>query len=155
MPVGWRIVKTRYASRAFDGEGARLYGGRWTRRGSPAVYTAEHVSLALLEILVHLKDARFLPAYTLAAVHFDESQVWRPDLSALPVGWRRFPPPPALQSVGERWIRSGASVALEVPSAVVPRECNYVLNPVHPDFAALRIEPAEPYELDLRLLPGG
>jgi RES domain-containing protein len=44
---------------------------------------------------------------------------------------------------------------LEVPSAVVPRECNYVLNPVHPDFAALRIEPAEPYELDLRLLPGG
>lgn len=154
MPVGWRIVKSRYATRAFDGEGARLHGGRWTRRGTPAVYTAEHVSLAILEILVHLRDARFLSAYSLAAAHLDDSQVERLAAAELPPSWRRFPPPPELQAVGERWFRSGASVALEVPSAVVPEERNYLLNPLHPDFASLRIDPPSPYELDLRLLSG-
>ena len=41
MATGWRIVKSRYASTAFDGEGARLYGGRWNSSGTRMVYSLE------------------------------------------------------------------------------------------------------------------
>ena len=54
MRTGWRIVKTKYAAQAFDGEGARLYGGRWNSPGLRMVYNSENVALAALEILRHL-----------------------------------------------------------------------------------------------------
>ena len=53
----WRIVQMRFTDRAFEGEGARLFGGRWNRRGTPIIYTAESLSLAMLEILVNLDSA--------------------------------------------------------------------------------------------------
>ena len=58
----WRIVQMRFADRAFEGERARLFGGRWNRRGTPIIYTAESLSLATLEILVNLDSATTLAA---------------------------------------------------------------------------------------------
>jgi RES domain-containing protein len=151
MPTAWRIVKTRFAQQAFDGEGARLYGGRWNSVGVRMVYTAGSVSLAVLEILVNLENTDVLPAYSLCAVNFDDDLVTTLDRSRLPAR-RDSPSPPELLAIGDAWIASGSSAVLEVPSAVVESESNYLINPAHPDFAALVIESPRPFTLDPRLL---
>ena len=152
MPTAWRIVKTRFAARAFDGEGARLYGGRWNSAGVRVVYTAGSVSLAVLEMLVHLENTDVLPAYSLCAVCFDAAVVTTLDRSKLPANWRDSPSPPELLVLGDAWVASRTSAVLDVPSAVVESESNYLINPDHPDFASLVIEPPRRFTFDPRLL---
>jgi len=152
MPTGWRIVKTRLAARAFDGEGARRYGGRWNSPGTRVVYTAQSVSLAVLELLVHLQASPLLASYALRSARFDDRPVSAVDRSSLPSDWRAFPAPPALQRIGDTWIAAGSSLVLEVPSAIVEGESNYLINPAHPAFRRLRIGPPVRFRLDPRLL---
>jgi RES domain-containing protein len=152
MPTGWRISKTRYATSAFDGEGARLYGGRWSSPGTRIVYTSSTRALAILEVLVHLGSAGLLPNYSLCSVDFGDDLMERVDRSRLPSNWRDYPAPNRLQAIGDEWIRGRSSVVLAVPSAVEGTETNYLLNPAHQDFAALSLNPCAPYPLDGRLL---
>jgi RES domain-containing protein len=151
MPVGWRIVKTKYAAQAFDGEGARLYGGRWNSHGVRMVYTSESLALAALEILAHLGRAGALASYSRCAVRFDKGLLTSLDRALLPDNWRAYPAPAELQVIGNRWIADGTSAVLEVPSVLVDTENNYLLNPLHPDFGSLVIEPPEPFDFDPRL----
>jgi RES domain-containing protein len=150
--TAWRIVKARHATNAFDGEGARLAGGRWNSPGSPMVYAAGSAALAALEMLVHLGRAATLPAYVLIACSFDPALVSSLDRSRLPARWRSYPAPPELQLLGDEWLRSNTSPVLEVPSAVIPTESNYLLNPRHRHFASVALSLPEPFEFDLRLL---
>ena len=152
MATAWRIVKSRRARSAFDGEGARLYGGRWNSPGTRVVYAAGSVSLAVLEILVHLEDAEILSSYSLCAVEFADGLIEPLDRSGLPADWRSYPAPPGLRRIGDAWVRGGSSVILEVPSAVVERESNYLINPEHPDFASVNVGEPEPFGLDPRLI---
>ena len=151
--TAWRIVKQKYpASRTFDGEGARLYGGRWNSRGVPVVYTAQSQSLAVLEMLVHLDAADLLQSYVFFGVTIDEALISELANSDLPPDWQSDPPPPKLREIGDIWAASNASVALRVPSSLIPAEHNYILNPKHPEFAKLRLGDAVPYRYDSRLL---
>jgi RES domain-containing protein len=152
MATGWRIVKSRHASTAFDGEGARLYGGRWNSPGTRMVYTASSVSLAVLEVLVYLDKASLLSSYSLISARFDDALVECLERSKLPDGWRAFPAPPELQEIGDEWVKSRGSSVLEVPSAVVERESNYLINPAHPDFASIGVGEPEPFTFDERLV---
>jgi RES domain-containing protein len=152
MPTGWRIVKTKFAGQAFDGEGARRYGGRWNSPGVRMVYTSESLALAALEILAHLGRSRALASYSRCAVHFDAALVTSLDRSLLPADWRAYPAPAELQSLGNSWITSKTSAVLEVPSALVETESNYLINPLHPDFGSLIIESSEPFDFDPRLV---
>ena len=140
------------ARSAFDGEGARLYGGRWNSPGTRVVYVAGSVSLAVLEVLVHLGDAGVLSSYSLCAVEFGDGLIEPLDRSGLPAGWRSYPAPFALRGIGDAWVRDASSVVLEVPSAVIERESNYLINPMHPDFASVNVGEPEPFEFDSRLL---
>jgi len=151
MAVAWRIVKARHAESAFDGEGARRHGGRWNSRGTAVVYVAGSISLAVLEIVVHLATPRALRNYVTISVEIDDDLIDRLDPERLPDPWRSHPPPPEVQRLGDRWVVEETSAVLAVPSVIVPRETNYLLNPAHPDFARLRIGPPEPLELDERL----
>jgi RES domain-containing protein len=152
MSKAWRIVKTRYAAAAFDGEGARRFGGRWSSKGVRVVYTAESVALAVLEVLVHLDNSDVLTSYSLCSAEFDDSLVERLDRSALPANWRDYPAPAELQRIGDEWVASGTSAVLEVPSVIVETESNYLLNPAHPDFTSLKLGTPGPFEFDPRLL---
>ena len=152
MATGWRIVKSRRARSAFDGEGARLYGGRWNSPGTRIVYVAGSVSLAVLEVLVHLGDVGVLTSYSLCAVEFEDGLIEPLDRSKLPADWRSYPAPPGSREIGDAWVKGGSSVILEVPSAVVERESNYLINPAHPDFASVNVGEPEPFEFDSRLL---
>jgi RES domain-containing protein len=116
------------------------------------VSTAGSASLAALEMLVHLGRGATLPAYVLIACSFDETLVSRLDRSRLPAHWRSYPAPPELQLLGDEWLKSDRSPVLEVPSAVIPTESNYLLNPRYREFASVRVSTPEPFEFDLRLL---
>ncbi len=152
MPVAWRIVKARYAEQAFDGEGARLYGGRWNSPGVRMVYASDSIALAALELLTQLNDATLLPKFVTIAADFDAKLGSDLERSKLPRDWRSHPAPPELQQLGDAWVKRGSSLALRVPSAVVPQQFNWLLNPEHAEFSRLAIGKPEPFEFDLRLL---
>ena len=116
------------------------------------VYVAGNVSLAVLEVLVHLGDAGVLSSYSLCAVEFEDGLIEPLDRSRLPAGWRSYPAPPELREIGDAWVRGGSSVVLEVPSAVVERESNHLINPGHPDFASVDMGAPEPFGFEPRLL---
>lgn len=152
MLTGWRIVKAALASQAFDGEGARAYGGRWNSPGVKMIYTADSPALATLEILVHLGNPTVLPSYVLMSATFNESLIARIEPHTLPVKWRSYPALPELQQRGDEWILSKSSAVLAVPSAVVDYHTVYLVNPEHPDFPSITLSPPQPFDFDLRLL---
>ena len=146
----FRICRKVHA--AFDGEGARLFGGRWNRRGTAVIYASESLALAALELLVHAEPA-LLPddLVSVAADVPDALDLESVAARELPRDWRRHPAPEALAERGTEWARSGRTAVLAVPSALVPRERNFLLNPAHPDFKKIRPHGPEPFALDARL----
>jgi len=139
VPTAWRIVKKRHAATAFDGEGARLFGGRWSSPGVPVVYVASTRSLAVLEMAVHLDRATLLASFVLIPCEFDDRLVTIVNRSALPLRWRRDPPPPELAAIGDAWVKQAGSAVFAVPSAIIEEETNFLLNPAHPNFSQIRI----------------
>lgn len=149
--TAWRVVKEAYAAEAFDGEGARLFGGRWHSSGRTVVYTSATTSLGLLEQMVHA-GSDVLPFYITIPVSYDPDLVERIEPVSLPSRWRSSPPPYELQRIGDGWFDSGRCCILEVPSVIVPHESNFILNPKHPDFALLEIGDPIDLDMDLRLI---
>jgi RES domain-containing protein len=150
--TAWRIVKARYRASAFDGEGARRNGGRWSSPGLPVVYVAESAALAALELLVHLGRGSALQAYVLIACSFSEEVVSRLDRARLPATWRSYPAPAQLQFLGDEWFNRKTSAVLEVPSAIIETESNYLVNPLHPDFTSMVVSKPQPFRFDVRLV---
>jgi len=145
----WRITRARKAADAFSGEGARRFGGRWNSPGVRMVYTAGSRSLAILEVLAHLTTSAPLNHYLLYRIECEEALVQV--LADLPPGWDAEPPTAASQSAGDAWVASATHPVLSVPSAVVPEERNYLLNPAHPEFARIVIAKPAAYRIDPRL----
>ena len=151
MRTVWRITTARFAATAFSGEGARLFGGRWNPKGFEMVYTAESRALALLEMMV--QDAPLRARYVLVPAQLpDTLSITFVDVADLAEGWRQLDRRDALQRIGRDWLAQGRSAVLAVPSAVLPAERNYLLNPRHPDFARIIIGAPEALETDLRLM---
>ena len=114
----WRLCHQRFAASAFDGEGARLYGGRWNHKGLPVVYCSATLSLAVLEVLAHHRVA--IPPKDFAAIPADiptRLKITTLTLADLPTGWQQDPAPATLLQIGSDWLRGASSVALAVPSA--------------------------------------
>jgi len=149
--TAWRITKRKHIRSAFTGEGAQRYGGRWTSPGTAVIYTAQSQSLAALEMLVHLDSADLLDRYALFEVVIKESLIRNTDPEKLPRNWKRNPPPAPLQAIGDSWALTKSSAVLRVPSALVPGEDNFLLNPAHPDFRELRIGKPLAFHFDPRL----
>ncbi|MBI5443014.1 MAG: RES domain-containing protein [Deltaproteobacteria bacterium] len=147
----WRVSEARHAA-AFDGEGARKYGGRWNLPGTAVVYAAESLSLALLELYVHL-DPEDIPA-SLAATSAElpeDISVERWEQERLPSTWRDLPVSYRTQQLGTAWAESRRTCVLIVPSSVVPQEDLYVANPAHPEFPRIVVGEPEAFSLDPRL----
>ena len=146
----WRLCTAQYSTTAYSGEGARLYGGRWSPIGLPIVYTSEARALAVLEILANTGSPERLlkRAWTFVPAEIEEELVERP--ARFPAEWRQYPHPIGTQKFGLHWGQEQRSVGLRVPSAVVPGEFNYLLNPLHPDFKHVKIGKAEPFTFDPR-----
>lgn len=151
MPAVWRLVTARYAASAFSGEGARLYGGRWNSKGTPLIYTAQSQALAMLEMLIQDEPSR--ARYVVIPAHIpDELLIERVELEQLPAGWRLPEQVERLREIGEHWASRQNSAVLAVPSAVIPAETNYLLNPRHRDFPKILIGKPVPFTTDPRLI---
>jgi RES domain-containing protein len=143
----------RVAFQALDGEGARLYGGRWNSPGRPAVYTSSSRALAALEYLVHVDPVNVPSDLVLLTIDVpDTAPRDAIDPAALPARWAADAEPPECQALGDAWLRAGATLALEVPAAPVPEERNVILDPRHPAHAGVRIVSSRPFVFDPRLL---
>ncbi len=146
----WRIATRAHS--ALDGEGARLYGSRWTSAGRPAVFASATLSLAALERFVHADpdlEARDLFAFAIEIP--DHLAIESIDLRDLPSGWRTYPAPRALTRIGDAWLSGARTAILSVPSVVVPGERNFVLNPRHADFSRVKVQPPEAFRFDPRM----
>ena len=148
----WRICKQRHVPNAFSGSGAEKHGGRWNHKGDRMVYASSSLSLASLELLVHLEPA-CMPNDLCSIVAAIPDTVSFEELTPadLPANWRDYPAPATLQDIGAQWLREKRSFLLIVPAAVNPDEKNLLLNPLHPQFATIADIVSKPFHFDPRM----
>ena len=147
----YRIVKRRHAAEAFTGEGARLYGGRWNHPGTPMVYAAQSRALAAMEALAHFHGAERRIAFVTFQIEIPDRLITLLQSADLPRGWRSREIASATQELGSRWQREAISVALAVPSALIPEELCVLINPAHPDTDKVMVDYPTAFEFDQRL----
>lgn len=141
--ISYRIVKEKHAHRAFDGEGARLYGGRWNSQGAAVVYTSDSLALCCLEVSVNLPSYEVLKDFVYFKLSFDEKFVRDADLQD---GWNDRPISKVSQGIGDNWIRERDSAVLRVPSVIIPEGNNYLINFNYQDSNQIKI--GDPISLD-------
>jgi RES domain-containing protein len=147
----FRIVKRGRAAEAFSGEGARTYGGRWNHPGVPMVYAAQTRALAAMETLAHFAGAERRIAFVVFEIEIPDRLVGTLAVADLPAGWRSREPSLATQELGTAWQRGGRSVALAVPSVLIPEEFCVLLNPEHPDTNKVIVNYPVAFEFDERI----
>jgi RES domain-containing protein len=149
----WRIDRLTFIDK-LSGIGGLQSPGRWHNRGNRIIYTASVPSLAALEYLVHL-DPDIAPA-DISLLEIDIPDVISIESCADPAtlnpNWREIHLPEELQDFGTRWLLEHRTAILSVPSAIVPMELNYLINPAHPDIARIRVVEEQPFAYDPRLL---
>lgn len=149
--VLFRIVKCIYAA-DLSGTGARLYGGRWNSEGKPAVYLASSRALAVLEVLVHLPPLMVPDGYCLIEIDVPDDSILNLTTEELPPDWKAIGQPVALKKIGDAFLKKQDYFLMKIPSAIVPAEFNYLLNPLHRDIKKTKVLKSEPFDFDSRLV---
>jgi RES domain-containing protein len=149
----YRIVKSKARTQDLSGTGSYNVGGRWNFEGTYAVYTSEYRSLALLETLVHTEEDELPSNLFIITIEMDElAPVRTIGLEELPENWRQVEAY-SIRQIGTNLLQAKECLALKVPSAVMPFEYNYILNPTFPGFEKLvRIRQVDLYHPDERLV---
>lgn len=134
-----------------DGEGARRVGGRWNPSGIPVVYMTVSHALAALEILVHAGRDVIQLDWSVISAEVPEDWIEKTELANLPDDWNALPSSQASGEFGAEWVRAERSLAILLPSAIIPEEQLLMLNVRHPDFPKLEITPPKKFRFDHRL----
>ena len=133
-----------------SGTGSKLFGGRWNSKGIPMLYASEHISLSVLEMLVHNHFKDFSVPLSLLKISLPETTPindikltklksdWQDDIS-----YTKF--------MGNEFVKSTAQLILRVPSAVITEEFNLLINPLHKDFKKIKIVDVKTFRTDKRL----
>jgi len=152
---GWRIAKLKYAHSIDDmmsGEGGYLFGGRWNSRGTRMVYLGSSIAQAAFEILVHTNRSSLIRSYSKLKVPFTAEQLMILDEHSLPRNWAEPSMYCTVAKFGDAWAESDSSLVLQVPSASLAGETNYLVNPQHPDFGQVQFGELESFSFDRPLL---
>lgn len=148
----FRISTTEHID-DITGTGARIYGGRWNHSGYPVIYTSGSRALAALEFLVHVPMALAPENLSIIELHIPKHVKRRSiDEDQLPSNWRNYPAPEQLANSGTDWIKSKSSLLLDIPSAVIEKEINTLINPIHPEIKHVTVAKIERFSFDPRLL---
>lgn len=147
----YRIAKCSYVE-DLSGTGARLYGGRWNSMGVAAVYLSSSLSLAVLEVLVHLPPLMLPDNFCVVEIDVPDGSAIEITDDQLPDNWKDISPPTSLKKLGDRFLRDQQSLMLKLPSAIVPLENNYLLNPLHPEIKRVKIVNKVQFDFDSRLI---
>jgi RES domain-containing protein len=146
----WRIAQRKYALDRLCA-GSALYGGRWNPVGMPALYCGASIAICALEKFVHVGQAS-LPPLVLVAVDLpDDCSIFTPDTSELPAGWDELPTSTSAQGLGRAWLERGETLAMRVPSVVLPEESNVIVNPQHSDYVRVQLTVVRPFTFDGRM----
>ncbi len=145
----YRISKCRFID-DLSGYGAAQSGGRWNSPGVYMLYTSESPALALLENVVN-NTFQLRMSFCQVTLELPERHFPVVDPDDLPAGWNRYPPAAILKSIGDSFIRTGAHLALKVPSAIMSGQWNYLINPAHPKAEEIRVTAREKIAIDERL----
>jgi RES domain-containing protein len=144
-----RITNSLYKD-DISGTGAKIKGARWNMPGSSMLYTAENLSLSVLELLVHigLQDIQHF-YHSLSIIIPDDTVISEISLSKLKKNWQEDEDYTAF--MGTEFLRTNESLVLKVPSAIINEEYNYLVNPYHADFKKIKIKRSKPFIFDQRL----
>ena len=146
----YRITRKVWAQ-DLTGTGSRLFGGRWNNVGRSLTYLAGSRSLAVLEVLVHIRPACIPDDYVLTT-WFAPEDVTDLNIDKLPKGWNDVYPPLTLRNYGDEFLSANKHLLLKVPSAIVPQEFNYLLNPEHRKVAEVKLISVDSFSFDERLV---
>ena len=147
--IVYRLTTTMYKE-DLSGNGAKLFGGRWNTAGLPVLYTTENISLAVLEILVRADKYTIPSTYQLLKITLPDRSL--PSIiqhSQLKTNWEDDIG--YTQWIGNEFLKMTESLVLKVPSAIVPEENNFLLNPKHADFKKVKITDTSGFQFDKRL----
>jgi RES domain-containing protein len=147
----YRILREPYSRNPLDGEGAYRFGGRWSSQGIRLAYTSGHLSLAMIEYFIHIDPDD--PPKDLVVVAADvPDHVSRVSIAmrVLSENWRQTPAPASLAAIGDAFVTGRKAAILIVPSVLAPSESNWLINPRHPEFGAIRVQPPETFHYDDR-----
>ncbi|MEO9475732.1 MAG: RES family NAD+ phosphorylase [Cyclobacteriaceae bacterium] len=145
----YRIARREHIADV-SGTGAMLFGGRWNMKGVRALYTSGSLSLAVLEVIAHLSADKIDVGLAIAELQFPEDLTIN-KIEEMPDGWNAYPYTGSTVSYGTEFLKSGG-LCLRIPSAIVPTEYNYLLNPLHEDFHKIKLVDTRPLMLDKRLV---
>ncbi|MGY3214956.1 RES family NAD+ phosphorylase [Mucilaginibacter sp. HD30] len=149
--IVYRLSKQAYIN-DLSGYGAEKTGGRWNSKGIPILYTAASRALAVVEIAVHVPLGIIPTDYYLATIEIpNKASIPRVEIADLPANWNKNPFTKTTQLIGDGFIKSNKHLMVQVPSATVTGDYNYLINPRHPDFKNVLIKSVDAFEFDLRL----
>lgn len=149
----FRLARKKYGT-VLSGKGAALMGNRWNSKGTEMIYTADSRALAMAEVAVHLTLATLPSDYVMLEIDLPDNLLFQKiNVKELPFNWNTFPHSSKTQYLGDFFVRENKFLALQVPSAVVPGDFNYLLNPFHRDFNQVKIISKNDFPLDTRNFP--
>lgn len=149
----YRIEREKYLDKTLKGVGAALTEGyRWNSLNTYLVYTAESRALATLEVSVHLDFIEDLPTdrFYVEIEIPDEIEILELSIEQLPENWDSKPPILETQFIGDDFVSQKNAAVLKVPSAIVPPEFNYLINPNHLDSKKIKVISIQRLEFDSR-----
>lgn len=147
----YNIRKEKYAKELR----ASGVANRWNKNDEFVIYTGSSRSLSTLELVVHRSGISIDNSYKLMVIeiNFNEDEILAITSKDLPKNWRTVEAYPKLQELGSKWYQNYKELILKVPSAVIPKEFNYLIHTKHPDFQQkVKIYEVEDYQWDKRLL---
>ena len=148
--IVYRLLNLNYGS-GLSGKGAGIAGGRWNSPGISMIYTSESRALCTAEVAVNLPLGNIPIGFEMISILIpDDIILTGIGEEDLPSGWKIFPLATLTQKIGDQFIIQGKYLVMKVPSAAVPGDFNYLINPRHPDFGRIEIIKKEPYEFDER-----
>jgi RES domain-containing protein len=149
--IVYRLSKKQYRN-DLSGKGAWLAGGRWNSKGIALLYTGQSRALCLTEVAVHMPYGVIPEDYFLVEIEIPESSILEIAVESLPEDWAAFPHPASTRQIGDEFVREGKHLVLQVPSATVPGDFNYLINPLHDLSYQVKItSPPVPFPFDRRL----
>ncbi|TPN82216.1 RES family NAD+ phosphorylase [Aquimarina algicola] len=147
----YRIAKQKYIN-DLTGIGAKTVGGRWNPKGVAVLYTSSTAALSALEVLAHLPAAYFPDNMSIASIEVPDDLITSVEVDKLPENWNKIPAPIEVQNYSMYWITEAKYLGLIVPSIIIPKENNLLVNPLHPQFESVKLVSVEPFSFDTRLL---
>jgi RES domain-containing protein len=148
--VVYRITLTEFAGTLF----ASGNPARWNSADLKVIYTAATRALACLENVVHRSSLGLKENFRTNLIEIpDDLKMDEIAASSLEAGWREYAHYPYTQKFGDQWIKANLAAVLKVPSAIIPEESNYLLNPLHKEFRRIRYLGNEPFDFDERIKP--